>query len=223
MTNIDTTLLSDINAQGQDNKTKKKNEIDQEGFMKLFLTQLKLQDPMKPTSNTEMMQQMAQMTSLSSSQELEKTINSLSSNLGSSQVLQASQLIGHSVQLPSKVAELSDTKGLNGSVIMPTASNNIVVSITDPNNQVVKTINLNAGSSGVVDFHWDGLDADGNKLNPNFYTISASAAIDGKQVAVPTAGTFSVNSVAMDQKDNSVILNLSGMGGVKMNDIIKIV
>jgi flagellar basal-body rod modification protein FlgD len=224
MTIIDTKLRAALNGSEADiAEGRKKNELSRDDFMKLFLTQLRMQDPLKPTSNTEMMQQMAQFTSLSSAQELQKTIKSLDVNMGKSQVLEASQLIGKEVQMPSKTAYLSGTSGLAGSVVMPAASNAIAVTITDANNQVVKTVNLTAPSSGVVDFRWDGLDADGKKLNPDYYHLSASAMINGEAVAVPTAGTFRVNSVALDQTTGGAILNLEGMGGVGMNDIIKIV
>lgn len=224
MTVIDGALSSLMNTNDLAGAQKtKKNELSKDDFMKLFLTQLKLQDPMKPTTNSEMMEQMAQMTSLSSAQDLSKTINSLNQNMSKSQVLEASQLIGKSVQLPSKVAHLSDINGMNGSVVLPAPSNDVTVSITDNNNQVVKSIKLNAMSSGVMDFKWDGMDANGNKMKSDYYNISASATINGKQVAVPTAGTFPVNSVAFDQNNSAVILNLEGIGGVGMNDIIKIV
>ncbi|MDR3476560.1 MAG: flagellar hook assembly protein FlgD [Gammaproteobacteria bacterium] len=223
MTVIDTKVRAALNGSMDTAEGPKKNELSKDDFMKLFLTQLRMQDPLKPTSNSEMMQQMAQFTSLSSAQELQKTIKGLNANMGKSQVLEASQLIGKNVQMPSKSAYLSGEKGLEGSVIMPAASNALSVTITDSNNQVVKTINLSAPSSGVVDFKWDGLDAEGNQLNPDYYHLSASAMINGESVAVPTAGTFRVNSVGLDQNNGGVILNLDGMGGVGMNDIIKIV
>lgn len=224
MTAIDTKLRSVLNGpEIETAETHKKNELSKDDFMKLFLTQLRMQDPLKPTSNSEMMQQMAQFTSLSSAQELQKTIKNLDLNMGKSQVLEASQLIGKNVQMPSKNAYLSAANGLSGSVIVPSASNAITVTITDANNQVVKTVNLNSPSAGVVDFRWDGLDADGNQLSAAYYHLSATAMMDGKAVAVPTAATFRVNSVALDQNNGGAILNLEGMGGVGMNDIIKII
>ena len=53
--------------------------------------------------------------------------------------------------------------------------------------------------------------------------MSASAVINGNATSVPTAGTFRVNSVGLDQNNSEVILNVEGKGGVGMSDIIKIV
>ncbi len=50
------------------------------------------------------------MTSLSSTQELEKTIKSLNSNLTRSQMLEATQLIGKEVQIPTGFSPLVEGK-----------------------------------------------------------------------------------------------------------------
>jgi flagellar basal-body rod modification protein FlgD len=198
-------------------------ELSKDNFIKLFLTQLKMQSPLKPLQSSEMMQQMSQLTSLSATQELEKTIKSLNANLGKSQVLQASQLIGKKIQLLNNTSPLTPLDGLSGSIVLPSAAQDLTVMIKDKNENVVKTIKLgDVASNGLVDFKWDGKDEAGNLVQADFYKISATGNLNGQITQLPTAGTFKVNSVGLDNRTDGVILNLEGIGGVNMEDVIKI-
>jgi len=200
--------------------------LTQEDFMNLFLAQMKTQSPLKPFDSGEMMQQMSQLNAFSATKELENTIKMMNANLGRSQVVSATQLIGKRVAIVSDKSPLetgADGKlGLDGSAIVPGNASDITIEIKDSSNKVVKTIKLPASSSGVVDFHWDGLDADGKPMPTDFYNISAKATIDGQSKDIYTAGFFKVNSVTMDRQTSTVILNVDGMGGMDMGDIIKI-
>jgi len=64
-------------------------------FLQLFLTQIQNQSPLEPLSNSDMMSQIAQMTQVEGNQEFLSKMNSLTNQ---SSILQASGLIGHSVQ-----------------------------------------------------------------------------------------------------------------------------
>ena len=51
--------------------------IDQEGFIKLFLTQLQFQDPLEPVDNREFLAQLAQFSNLEQSRQLSLNTESL--------------------------------------------------------------------------------------------------------------------------------------------------
>lgn len=53
------------------------NTIDQEGFIKLFLTQLQFQDPLEPVDNREFLAQLAQFSNLEQSRQLSLNTESL--------------------------------------------------------------------------------------------------------------------------------------------------
>ena len=205
------------------NDTKlKRTQLSPNDFMTLMLAQLKMQDPLKPYDNTAMLQNMAQISSLNATQDLQSSIKTMNTNLGKSQVLSASQLVGKKVALPSEVSPLVANEGMTGSIIVPGQASAVTMTIKDSNNQVVRTLSLGPSGSGVMDFQWDGTDATGKQMNPGFYHMEATASINGKGVSAVTAGTFKVNSVALNQTDGEVILNVDGLGGMKMNDILKI-
>jgi flagellar basal-body rod modification protein FlgD len=207
----------------EDNDAKiNKTQLKPDDFMKLMLAQLRMQNPLKPYDNSAMLQNMSQISSLNATKDLQASIKNLDNNMGKSQVLSASQLVGRKANFPSEVSPLVDGDGLCGSVVIPGQASEVTITIKDKNGQDVKTIKLGATGAGVADFKWDGLDADGKKMDADFYKISAAATIDGKQVQVLTAGTFKINSVALNPKSNEVILNVDGLGGMKMNEILKI-
>jgi flagellar basal-body rod modification protein FlgD len=67
-----------------------------EDFLKILLTQLTFQDPLKPMDNQEFMAQMAQFTSLEQTQQLNEKMSTLISNQAA---LQSVGLIGRTVDI----------------------------------------------------------------------------------------------------------------------------
>ncbi|AVS67161.1 MULTISPECIES: flagellar hook assembly protein FlgD [Comamonadaceae] len=82
------------------------NALGQEDFMKILLTQLTYQDPMKPMDNQQFMAQMAQFTSLEQTQQLNSKIATL---IGNQAALQSVGLIGRTVDVSSTSGTLTGT------------------------------------------------------------------------------------------------------------------
>ena len=71
------------------------NELDIDDFLKLLISELQNQDPLDPMDNSEMVQQIGQIREIGATDELTKTLSSLSS---SQELVTASSLIGRSVE-----------------------------------------------------------------------------------------------------------------------------
>lgn len=82
------------------------NSLGLEDFLKVLLTQLTYQDPLKPVDNQEFMAQMAQFTSLQQTQQLNANIETL---IGNQAALQSVGLIGRTVQLSTASGTVSGT------------------------------------------------------------------------------------------------------------------
>lgn len=80
------------------------NSLNQEDFLKILLTQLTYQDPMKPVDNQQFLAQMAQFTSLEQTQQLNDRIGVLISNQAA---LQSVGLIGRTVDISSNGATVT--------------------------------------------------------------------------------------------------------------------
>lgn len=227
MTSVTSALMSTVGAAGDDqSKTKNKNELSPDDFIKLFLAQLKHQNPMNPTDSSAILQQMAEISTISASKDMQQTMSDLEKKveymMGSTQMLQASTLINHQVEVESKAAILDEKNGMQGAAFVKDAVSDVTVTIKDKDGNTVKTIHCGPTTSGgLVDFHWDGKDESGKVCDPGEYKISAKATVDGKDVDAPTAAAFTINSVAMDS-EGGVILNTDKMGGIYMKDILKI-
>lgn len=72
------------------------NALGMQDFLKILLTQLTYQDPLKPVDNQQFMAQMAQFTALEQTSQLNRNLETLISNQAS---LQSVGLIGRTVEL----------------------------------------------------------------------------------------------------------------------------
>lgn len=80
--------------------------IGVQDFLKILLTQLSFQDPLKPMDNQQFMAQMAQFTTLQQTQELNSKIDALLSTQAS---LQSVGLLGRSVEITTDGGSVSGT------------------------------------------------------------------------------------------------------------------
>ena len=74
------------------------NSLTQQDFLKVLLTQLTYQDPMKPMDNQQFMAQLAQFTTLQQTQQLNTNMETL---IGNQSALQSVGLIGRTVDITS--------------------------------------------------------------------------------------------------------------------------
>ena len=86
-------------------KTTKSNGMDKESFLQLLVAQMKYQDPLEPTSNTEYISQYAQFSQVES-------LQSMSSNMD---LQRASNLVGKEVYIETTGTD-GETKTVQGRV-----------------------------------------------------------------------------------------------------------
>lgn len=82
------------------------NGLGMEDFLKILLTQLTYQDPLKPMDNQEFMAQMAQFTSLQQTQELNTKMDQL---IGNQAALQSVGLLGRAVEVTTESGKVAGT------------------------------------------------------------------------------------------------------------------
>lgn len=117
--------------------------LGKDAFLQLLVTQLKNQNPLDPQDNSAFVAQLAQFSSLEGITTLNSTVSGLAGNYNSSQALQASSLVGRNVIVQTNTAQLDDpTKGLTGSVTVPSSIAGGTVTITDKDGKTVRTIDL---------------------------------------------------------------------------------
>lgn len=82
------------------------NNLNMQDFLKVLLTQLTYQDPLKPMDNQQFMAQVAQFTALGQTQQMNSSIETLVSNQAS---LQSVGLIGRTVDITTSSGTVTGT------------------------------------------------------------------------------------------------------------------
>jgi flagellar basal-body rod modification protein FlgD len=192
-------------------------QLNQEDFLKLMIEQFRAQDPTNPTDPSQMVGQMAQFSQIAATQQMQASFGQLATAMQGDQVLNASNLIGRQVLVPSsQINVAADQAGGAGAVNVPDATNDLQVSIVDSSGNAVRTLDLGAQPAGLAKFQWDGLDASGKPVPPGSYTLSAGNpnAPLTTYVSGPVTGVGNTGSGTYVQVD--------GIGGVQFNQIAQI-
>ena len=98
--------MATIGAVGSTASNLQANGMGMQDFLKILLTQLTYQDPLKPMDNQQFMAQMAQFTSLQQTQQLNEKTDALLSTQAS---LQSVGLLGRTVEIGSGTGTITGT------------------------------------------------------------------------------------------------------------------
>ena len=172
-------------------------QMGQNDFLKLLVTQLKNQDPLKPMDNTAFVAELAQFSQLDQStkqvQLLEKSI---------AQQTDAMQytllpMIGRNVQVEGSLIDLN-----NGSAKLTYAlereATAVRVTIQDKQGKALRILDLGGQSAGKQEVQWDGRNQNG-QLMPNGtyqYQVLAKDAKGAAVLAAPSS-TLQISGVRM--------------------------
>ena len=211
-------LLDTMN--GKTAAKKSTAEEAQDRFMKLLVTQMKNQDPLKPLDNAQVTSQLAQLSTVTGIDKLNETLNSMMTNSKASESYQAASLIGHGVMIADSSFSLSQSVGMFG-VDLKDAADKVSVRVTDSAGNVLKNYELGQQKAGMIPLSWDGKDANGNQRSDGTYKIEVTATKNGTKVEAATMAVDQVASVSTSK--DGVKLNLSNKKSVAMSDIVQII
>lgn len=198
--------------------TNKESALGQDAFLKLLITQLKNQNPLSPQDNTAFVAQLAQFSSLQGIQNLNTTMTSVATGMQSSQVLQASALVGRTVEVKTDSAYLSTDGFVRGSMSLENSTADLELKIYDSKDKLVMQKDFGAQSEGDLPFAWDGTQTDGTIAAAGLYKFVVTASDSGKSTPVTTYLGNNVNSVTLGA-NQTVMLNVNGVGQVALSDV----
>ncbi len=210
-------LINPLNKQ-EDNS----NELGQEDFLELMITQLRNQDPFEPLQSGEFIGQLAQFGTVTGIEELNTSVNDLASSLISSQSLGATNLIGKNALVASDSLTLKEGEVVKGAVGTNAPVNNATVSIFDAAGNLVQTISLGVVNDDLKEFTWDGTDSSGNQVAQGQYFLSVVGSQGEDGVALDTYAYKQIESISFGENSNSVRLNIENGGELKVSEILKI-
>lgn len=213
-------LTQEQSAIGPVGSTRAKQELGQDAFLKLMVTQLKNQDPFKPLEPQEFLGQLAQFSTVSGIQSIRDSVMGLSSTLQGSQVLQGATLVGRSVLAAGQLGDLGVTGEIAGAFGAPAGASSMQVRVVDANGSLVRTIDASP-TAGLTEFSWDGRDARGDRVAPGTYRLEAVAGVGGREESVELLLQQRINSVTIDPAGGALRLNTSA-GSIAMGDVRRI-
>ncbi|WP_067515267.1 flagellar hook assembly protein FlgD [Endozoicomonas ascidiicola] len=189
-------------------------QVNQDQFLKLFITQLENQDPTSPQDTNQMLTQLSQISSVESLNSIDGRISGLTSSLQQSQMLGAAQLLGQNVQVSTNRLIVNDAdSAVTGEAQLPVAASDVLIRVYDNAGTEVASRSLGAYSAGVVPFEFEG-------IQPGEYTITATAINGGDAYAAGVSLTGKVSGV--ETTGQGVYLRLANMGAYPLSSVASV-
>lgn len=174
-------------------------ELGQGDFLTLLVTQLKNQDPLKPTDNTEFVAQLAQFSQLEQSakqaQLLQRSLDAQTSSLQFALL----PMVGRRISVDQPLIQLEDGPASLTYALEQNAAR-VQVTILDQQRQVVRSLDYAGQQAGVNTVQWDGRDHSGRQMPPGVYEYIVSAADhQGAPVMSHSRAELTVSGVRMEE------------------------
>lgn len=214
--------ISDITSQVKNVAQPKSNELGQDAFLQLMITQMNNQNPLEPQSNSEFVAQLAQFSSVEGLEKLNTTTAAMAASNQSSQALQASSMVGRTVKVSSDVAQFNGSKSIEGTAELPFSTSSLQMNVYSSAGVLVGQQALGAKAAGDFNFTWDGKSADGQTLPADSYRFEVLATQgNGETKQIGTALSANVDSVTLGN-NGTITLNVAGIGPVSMSGVKEI-
>ena len=199
-----------------------RDELGQDDFLMLMITQFKNQDPFKPMDNGEFLGQLAQFSTVNGIESLNNGFRGLSGALQDEQALQAANLVGRTVLAVSDTGYFDGTTPMGGAIELESSASNVQIDITDSSGALVARIDLGEQAPGTIQFDWDGIDSDGNLMENGNYQITARVTRGANTESVPVAIRAVVRSVTLAGIGGQLVLNIDGGGQLLLGQVYQI-
>ena len=185
-----------------------KKELDQTDFLRLLMTQLQFQDPLKPMENQEFTAQLTSFNSLNQLVDLNKKMGAMQDSQLAVTQLQATSLIGKEVTMQGDKVHLGPEGKAETIFQLAAESGRVSVHVVAKDGAVIRMIEAGSLKAGEHVVAWDGKDDKGNAAPEGDYTIEIDAFdTQGKEVAVETLIKGVVTSVDLAGAELSVMIN----------------
>jgi len=183
------------------------NELGEDAFLQLFITQLQYQDPMEPVSDADFIAQLAQFSTLEQLNQINGTLENgmgladdlaplatlediktrLEENLQNDLLLSqtinnttAAAMIGRTITWQTETIALGDSGDIDLYYGLAADADAVIAKVYDDQGQLVRVLSTGGKSAGEQKFVWNGKDDDGNRLSAGAYTVEISAVADGE-------------------------------------------
>jgi flagellar basal-body rod modification protein FlgD len=174
------------------NPTTPKTQLtgNKDEFLKLFMAQLQNQDPFNPTTNSDMVAQLAQLSAVEQSKATNDHLADLTAAQSAAANASLSSLVGRNCNATAGDFEISETGGLPPPIEVSSANpmKGASIVIKDANGAIIRTMPVPDGTKNAT-LAWDGKNAQGVDVGPGNYSISVEAGQSASTVNPSWHGT----------------------------------
>jgi flagellar basal-body rod modification protein FlgD len=196
---IDVSTLNSTGTPETPNKTGPR-QLGQDDFLKLLITQLKSQDPLKPTDNAEFVSQLAQFSQLEQTakqaQLLQKSLDAQTASMQFTLL----PMVGRRISIDRPLAQLEGGQASLTYALEKNAAR-VQITILDQRRQVVRTLDSTGLQAGLNQARWDGKDSKGAVMPPGVYEYAISAVDhQGASIVAKGRAQLTVTGVRMEER-----------------------
>jgi len=203
---------------GQTGKTMAKDE-----FLKLLVTQLSHQDPLKPMESHEFASQLAQFSSLEQLQNMNGTMEegimsdymmtqSINNTLATTLIGKTAMASGNDITYSGNPTQIQFKLGA--------PAETVTITIKDSTGNIVKTITETGFTQGINTIEWDGQNALGDNVTEGEYSYSVSA-YDGNDTSVTATALIAGEIEGITFEEGGIVLMINGQT-IGLNEVLEI-
>ncbi len=230
-------ISADFGAGGMTSQTVEKGDdklfreasksLGKQDFLNLLVTQMRFQDPLNPSENTEFVAQLAQFSSLEGTQNINSSIEKLAANLESMVRNQsesaatlsnasATSLIGKQVRANIDTINVTLNRSEPIAVNIHSDRPGAIVSFVNSDNKAVAALAVD--NPGEAQVKWNGVQMDGTPAPPGTYTVRVTSP-DGMQDAGYPYMEGTAEAVEYHQDKISITVNGQP---IALSDVVRV-
>jgi len=212
------------NADGSQRKTGSLQTLGRNDFLKLLVTKLQYQDPMKPMEDQAFIAQLAQFSTLEQMSNISEGIDASNQwdflQMQSINNTMAAGLIGKDIKAAYDGVYLDVDTTPKISFTTTEFAKEMTFTIKDDEGNIVRTIKKEDIQSGTGSIKWDGNDDFGNRAQEGSYSVSVSAVSANGGVVTPKLSLIGkVDSITY--REGAAFLRVNGVE-LPLSDIVAI-
>ncbi len=195
-------------------------QLGEEEFLSLLMTQLGNQDPLNPMQSQDFAQQVASMNTVQQLMGANERLDSLMLGVTSMNNQSAVQMVGKHVMARGNAFEHSFEEVHDLHFELGTEADDVSIEVIDEHGVAQAFIDVGEGDAGQNVFTWDGRNEEGSPLPEGTYTFRVTAKKDGEEITDVT--TYISGEVEELRFDNGYPTLLIGGAEVTMDAILRV-
>ncbi len=199
--------VNNINPNLSVGTLKNSKQLGKDAFLRLLVTQMENQNPLKPMDNTQFVSQMAQFSALEQTTNLANAFDKFENNFSSSMQLQAASLIGEKASVLSNEVDVIGGKGGTIGFSLPKGALTYV-KIYDSSGKVIDAEKLGWLQAGNHLYKWSATNSNGVKVPDGTYTFQIEAIEkDGTHLQISGSKGGTISAVKFENGQIYVTIN----------------